>query len=148
MLGTVSEKVTIPNQIAFSYSSNPTLGTTSLGFLSTYSISSGAFTTATVASFSNMAIGIYIVFVCLNNTGISSTTINSLDFSVTTNITIIQGGVQLKYAGNAASNIPVNASFVIKATSNTNTLTMIYNNNAGSPGSIATGCNSTILRIA
>ena len=32
MIGTASETVTIPNQIAYSYSSNPTLGTTSLGY--------------------------------------------------------------------------------------------------------------------
>lgn len=73
MLGRASEKVTIPNQIAYSYSSVPTLGSTSLGYVyTTTTVITGLLTSGgvTLCSITNVAVGVYIAVAVLTFTSV------------------------------------------------------------------------------
>jgi len=147
MMGTATEKVTIPNQIAISYSSNPTLGTTSLGYIVQYSVpATNPFNSLIVGSFTNLPIGIYTVNLSFVNYNIAANTRNDLFVSTSTNITVFSGS-SLEFGGNSIGKMPVTNTYIIKATSNTNSFIITFANNSGTAGSILAS-NTTALRLA
>jgi hypothetical protein len=151
MLGTINEKVTIPNQIQFSYTVNPTYSNKSLGYYQRYEwlttltvVSSPG---VTVASFTDLPIGLYIFSTNFLNFAVASATRNDFELTTQTNITNLNCSSNLEYAGNTVTKINVTVTFFLQVTDATNTLLYKYTNKASVPGNIQPSA-SIITRIA
>lgn len=150
VLGTTTEKVIIPNQINYSYTSNPTLSVGSIGYNYQYSfslanVSAGSY--RDIVSFTNTPVGIYFCFV--NLTVYDLTTASRIDITITTstNITFLNSTTGLELGGNAIGKIGFNNIYPIQITNATNQLTIIVNNVSG-PSCSLTGGVSNLMRIA
>jgi hypothetical protein len=150
VLGRSSETVVIPNQINYSYTSNPTLSVGSIGYnyqysFSTASVASGA--TRTLVSFTNTPVGIYFCFVNLTVFDVNATSRIDITITTGTNITFLNSTSGVEMGGNAIGKLGFNNIYPIKITSATNQLTIILNNVSG-PACQLTGGVSNLMRIA
>jgi len=151
MLGTINEKVSIPNQLQFTYVTNPTYGNRSLGYSQQYIWTT---TTAiplspgfTIASFSNLPVGLYIFTCNFNISGVTSTTRDDFQLTTQTNITNLSCTSSLSYTGTSGIKICGTPSFILQVTSSTNTL--LYKlTQINSPGGSIEPSISTLTRIA
>jgi hypothetical protein len=152
MLGTVNEKVSIPNQLQFTYTTNPTYSNKSLGYTEQYVWTTSTAVTVspgfTIASFSNLPIGLYI-FTC--NFTITTTTVGTTrdDFQLTTqsNITNLSCSSTISYVG-IVNQIKITGTptFILQVTSPTNTLLYKLTQINGPGGNIEPSA-STVTRI-
>ena len=151
ILGTVNEKVIIPNQIQFNYVTNRTFTTTSLGYTQQYQWTSVLTVVGspglTIASFSDLPIGIYIFSSNFLNFGVTGATRNDYILTTQTNITNLSCGTSLEYAGNSVTKIDVTLCFILQVTDPSNTLLYNYTNVTGPAGTIQPS-SATVLRIA
>jgi len=151
VLGTMNEKIIIPNQLKFNYSTLPTYSNTSIGYTNSYTWSSVLTVVGgaglTLASFTDLPIGIYIFSSAFLNFGVTSATRNDYILTTQTNITNLSCGSTLEYAGNSVTKIDVTLCFVLQITDASNTLLYKYTNVSGPPGSIQPS-SATVLRIA
>jgi len=149
VLGRETEKVVIPNQLVFNYVSNPTYTNTSLGYNLRYNWTSILTVTGagvTVASFTNLPIGLYLFQTAFLNYGIDSTTRNDFQLTTQTNITNLTCSNTLEYGGNTAGKLCITPSFLLQITG-IGTILYKYTNITGTAGTVQIGA-STIVRIA
>lgn len=150
VLGTSNETVVIPNQINYSYTSNPTLSVGSIGYNYQYSFSTASLATGatrTLVSFTNTPVGIYFCFVNLTVFDVNATSRIDITITVGTNITFLNSSSGIEMGGNAIGKLGFNNIYPIKITNATNQLTIILNNVSG-PACQLTGGVSNLMRIA
>ena len=151
MLGTINEKVSIPNQIQFTYTTNPTYSNNSLGYYQRYDWTSVLTVVGspgvTVASFADLPVGLYIFSTNFVNAAVASATRNDFELTTQTNITNLNCSSNLEYAGNSVTKINVTVTFFLQVTDATNTLLYNYTNKASAAGNIQPSA-SIITRIA
>jgi hypothetical protein len=93
VLGTASESVVIPNQIQYSYTSVPTLTTTSIGYTATFTLAnlgSGTGTRNTTNTSIALPVGVYMctLFYMIDIT-LGSTNRTIIEFKVATNVSLV-----------------------------------------------------------
>ena len=147
VLGTATEKVVIPNQIQYSYTSVPTLTSTSLGYYIQTSIPSGPISNPlTLGNYSNIPVGIYMWSCSFTNFDVNTSTRNDVEINSSSNITRLSGNT-LEYCGTVGGKIGVNAIWWLMVTSTTNSLAIRYNNVVSPVGQI-TAHTTILVRIA
>jgi hypothetical protein len=147
---TVGGKLTVNDQIAYGYTTNPTLTSTSVGYSVNYSWGSGsvsAGTSLTVASFTDQPIGIYLLTVGpTTNYDFSSGERLDITFTSTAGYSSLTSFTGMEHGGNLTEKFGVCFSMPVKVTTTTNQLTVIFNANIGAFST--TGGTSALTRIA
>jgi len=149
VLGRETERVYIPNQLVFNYTSNPTYANTALGYNLRYNWTSILTVTGagvTVASFTNLPIGLYLFQTAFLNYGIDASTRNDFQLTTQTNVTNLTCSNTLEYGGNVIGKLCVTPCFLLQVTG-LGTILYKFTNIAGTPGTVQIGA-STLVRIA
>jgi hypothetical protein len=152
VLGTSTETVVIPNQINFNYTSNPTLAVGSLGYIYTYSVAQtlgiALGSQVTIASFSNVPVGIYSIYLTMTSFDYATNTITYVYCSSSSNFTFLTNNSTMECPGSASTKFPINMTFLVKATSSTNSIVYSFKNNSGSGTPSILAATNIMMRIA